>query len=334
MELSNIFVSIIIPVIELNDYLRESIYYISKLSHPYFEIILIPNNPINSGLNNNHRLSLKFIPAGKIGPADKRDIGAKFAKGEILAFIDDDAYPRKDWLTNALKHFKDPEVAAVGGPAVTPEHDSFWQKVSGAVFLSRFAGGHPDRYWPGKGVYEVDDLPSVNLLVRKDIFEKVGGFNCKYWPGEDTKLCLAIKKLNKKIIYDPDVFVWHHRRASFLKHLKQAGNYGLHRGFFAKRYPENSRKFRYFLPSLLVLFLVFGFLLANVFKPLFKPYLTGILVYITTIFLGIIDINRKIKNIKISLATLPYTIGTHIWYGIRFLQGFLFTKELKSKLGR
>src|SRR6516162_3315272 len=105
------------------------------------------------------------------------------------------------------------------------------------------------RYVP-QAQREVDDFPSVNLLVRRDVFEAAGGFNSKYWPGEDTKLCLKITKdLALKIIYDPAIFAWHHRRELFRGHLKQSTNYALHRGFFAKIYPETSLRPSYFIPS-------------------------------------------------------------------------------------
>jgi glycosyltransferase involved in cell wall biosynthesis len=66
---------------------------------------------------------ISIIPTGPLKPSDKRDIALKHAKGQILAFLDDDAYPVKEWLKAALVNFSDPEVAAVGGPAVTPLND-------------------------------------------------------------------------------------------------------------------------------------------------------------------------------------------------------------------
>jgi len=42
----------------------------------------------------------------------------------------------------------------------------------------------------------------------------------------------------------------------------------------------------------------------------------------------------KTKSVLISLAVIPYLISFHIWYGIRFIQGFVFTKNLNSKLGK
>ena len=58
-----------------------------------------------------------MIPTGKVRPAEKRDRGVRESNGEIVAIIDDDAYPESDWLTNAVRHFENPDIAAVGGPA-------------------------------------------------------------------------------------------------------------------------------------------------------------------------------------------------------------------------
>ena len=321
-------VDIIIPVKQINNYIYESVQEILKLDYEDYGIIILPDT-----FNGESFPKTRIIATGNIGPAQKRDLALRHSRADILAFIDDDAYPRSDWLNNAVTHFDDPEVAAVGGPAVTPPGDSFHQRVSGAVFLSKIGGGNPERYWPVGTEREVDDWPSVNLLVRRDIFERIGGFNSAYWPGEDTKLCLDIVRMGKKIIYDPDVFVWHHRRQGIGRHLRQIGRYGLHRGFFAKRFPETSRRFKYFLPSLFVMFLTIGIPLLSMGGPLLSGlYISGIGMYVLALAVVFYEIQHKEKNLAISLMSLPYIILTHIWYGVRFLQGILFTKDLKSKL--
>lgn len=321
-------VSIIIPVKEVNDYIKESIPHILNLDYKDFEIIIFAD--VHAAVS---FPKTTIIATGKIGPAEKRDLALKYARGSIFAFLDDDAYPRRDWLSNALRHFDNQQVAAVGGPAVTPSSDTFYQRVSGAVFLSKIGGGNPDRYWPIGGVKEVDDWPSVNLFVRRSVFEQVGGFNSDYWPGEDTKLCLDIIKAGGKIIYDPDVFVWHHRREGLIRHLRQVGGYGLHRGFFAKKFPETSKRLKYFIPSLFVLFLIVGaplLFLGNNFFDIF--FYTGIGIYVIALIIALFQIQGKEKKLAVSLVSLFYISLTHIWYGIRFLQGYLFTKELKSAL--
>ena len=60
---------------------------------------------------------------------------SKDSNGEFCAFIDNDAYPRSDWLTSALKYFENPEVGGVGGPGLTPEADGFMQKAGGYVLV-------------------------------------------------------------------------------------------------------------------------------------------------------------------------------------------------------
>ncbi|MDH5573155.1 MAG: glycosyltransferase, partial [Gammaproteobacteria bacterium] len=213
-----LFFTIIIPVKSINEYVRETVPYVQKLMNQQWELIILPNDIEPDEWNDSR---IRIIASGNVGPAKKRDMGAESANGNVLVFLDDDSYPEKNLLDVAAVHFIDSSVTAIGGPAITPPHDTYWQKVSGSVFLSRFSGGAPERYIPIGRVKEVDDWPSVNLMVRKNDFLNIGGFNSPYWPGEDTKLCLDLIKTGKKILYVPDLIVWHHRRAGFAAHLKQ-----------------------------------------------------------------------------------------------------------------
>jgi len=248
------FVSIIIPVKRFNKNLNECIDYCLKLDYENFEVIVLPDDidyssdKFFSTIPAAESNKLKIITTGNIGPSEKRDIGIENSKSDIIAFLDDDTYPVSDWLDNAIKNFSDPEIAAVGGPAVTPDSDNLLQKSSGLVYSSYFASGqYVYRYVPKKKIF-IDDYPSCNFIVRREIIEKIGGFSNCFWPGEDTVLCLKItKELGKKIIYDPNVLVYHHRRELFIPHLKQVANYGLHRGYFVKKFPETSLRFSYFV---------------------------------------------------------------------------------------
>jgi len=249
-----------------------------------------------------------------------------YARGDILAFIDDDAYPHKDWLKNALKNFADPDIAAVGGPAITAESDNFWQRASGQVYSSPLvSGGHSRRYVPKKKS-RVDDYPSCNFLVRKAIMREINGFNTSFWPGEDTKLCLEITKtLGKKIVYDPEVIAWHHRRPLFMPHLKQIINYALHRGYFVKRYPQTSLKIFYFLPSIFVIgILSMGII--SLFSPTIRSaYLAGVYLYLFFVLVSSIS-----KDLRLMLLVFIGIIFTHLAYGIYFLKG-LFANKLREE---
>lgn len=322
--------SIIIPVKAINDYVRETVPYIQQLSNQNWELFILPNEDCPNEWPRDTRISI--APSGRVGPADKRDMGAKRASGDILVFLDDDSYPEPNLLDVAAKHFSGPEVVAIGGPGITPPHDSFWQRVSGAVFLSKFSGGAPERYVPVGGVREIQDWPSVNLMVRKADFLAIGGFNTDYWPGEDTKLCLElIKKTGRKILYIPELIVWHHRRAGLLGHLKQIGAYGLHRGFFVKQYPETSRKLAYFIPSCFVFFTVLSLFVWFLPMPLKKLIAMGWGAYGLAMAKVLFDF-LAYEKLSVSFCALWYTFCTHLVYGIRFMQGLIFTKRLVSTL--
>ncbi|MCX6763730.1 MAG: glycosyltransferase [Candidatus Moranbacteria bacterium] len=332
--------SFIIPVKTINAYIRESVPKILEIKRDDFEILIYPDEATAETW-----LKTRQIASGHCGPAEKRKLALKDAAGDFLIFIDDDAYPEKNILEVLDNDFENEFIAAVGGPAATPQSDSFLQKVSGAFFLSSLSGGFPERYIPiGKKRF-VKDWPSVNLTVRKSIFGKVGGFDSHYWPGEDTKFCLdVIEKINKnnKILYDPGVIVWHHRREGLIKHLKQAGSYGLHRGFFAKKYPKTSMKIKYFIPSAFFIFALLSFVLFVPFvlsvlsvqfvQFVLRLFLLGWLIYLLALIKAFFEIYRHEKSFSISLYAILYTFLTHLFYGARFIQGFIFTRNLKSRL--
>ncbi len=324
------FFSIVIPVKAINGYVRETVSHILKLNDSDWELIIVPNDDAPSEWSDPR---IRLMASGRVGPGIKRDLAAESAKGFVLVFLDDDSYPKADLLTVARPYFDDPDVSALGGPAITPPEDSFWQKVSGAVFLSHFSGGSPERYVPLGSVRETKDWPSVNLMVRRSDFLGVGGFNSAYWPGEDTKLCLQIVKTGKKILYVPQLMVWHHRRAGFFQHLKQVGAYGLHRGFFAKRFPETSLKIGYFAPSMFLLFTIFsltGFALGM--PPVLKALcLTGWGIYGLAMVKAFFDFRRYVSSL-VALNALGYSIFTHLVYGAQFLRGLFFTQNLVSRL--
>lgn len=310
-------VSIIVAVKGDNPNLRECIEYCLRLDYVDFEILVLPDKELILNYP-----KTRAIPTGELTPPQKRDIGIAQAKGEILAFLDDDAYPAKDWLTKALRHFEDQEIAAVGGPGVTPESDTLKQKASGLVYSSwLMSGQYTYRYIPKKKRF-VDDLPSCNFLIRKSAIQELGGFKVKFWPGEDTFLCLKIiKDLKKKIIYDPGVLVYHRRRSLFKGHLKQITNYAAHRGYFVKRFPQTSLKFVYFLPSIFVFGLFIGLLLSFL-SPSFK------LIYISAItaYLALVFISSIANDFRLTFFVFWGIIISHLIYGLYFIKGLLSPK--------
>ena len=298
-------VSIVIACPNRSWMLDECLKAIDAQTYGKWECLILPDDEVKVE-GEGERWNVRFIPTGKVRPAEKRNIGIREAKGEIVAFIDDDAYPDAHWLEYAVKYFGESDIGAVGGPGVTPPGDAYLARIGGRVYDNLLvSGNYRYRYRAGGVRKDVEDYPSCNLFVRKDLLDRIGGYRTDFWPGEDTLLCKDIIDNWKRIVYDPWVVVYHHRRPVFMPHLRQLGRYAFHRGYFCKRFPSNSLRPSYFVPTAFVVGLPFTYWL----WPLYALY--ALLVLATTFSF----------NLATWALTATGVVVSHIWYGIRFLQG-------------
>lgn len=326
------FFSVIIPVKEIGYHIIfENLPHLKKQIYKQFEVILLPNEHTQYDLELLKKYKwLRIVPTGKITrPALKRNEGVKQAKGDIIAFIDDDAYPSERWLEKAAELFTTEKVAAVCGPGVLPHKVNYWEKVFDEVLKTRIgSGGYSYRFIPKRKRY-VDDYPSMNFLVKKDIFLKLGGFNNDFWPGEDSKLCENIVyKEFAKILYHPDVLIYHHRRNNLKGFVKQHANYGYHRGAFFAHGDKNSRRLSYLIPTVFTIYLLILSVLdiMNLFIPIQSILLiAGVPFYIYLLFAASLFIQTFIhtKNLTITIGSVMILILTHIMYGLMFVKGYI-----------
>ncbi len=321
--------SIIIPVRTLNDFIKESVAHLKQLNYQNFEVLIITDEKEQYDFGD---ARFFLYDSGQVGPGEKRNLGAKKAAGDILAFLDDDAYPSATWLTEASAIFADPEVYALGGPAITPVDAKFREKCSGKILESYLtSAGTRYRHTP-MSARKINDYPSVNLLVRKAAFLKVGGYPIEFWPGEDTKLCLdLVHFFNRDFLYDPKPVVYHHRRNIFVPHLKQISRYGRHRGQFARIFPETSRLPAYFAPSAFVLGLILGPFFCIIFPVLWYLYGFCLTAYVTLIIAEIAKVYLSERYLKLALCTGLGIFLTHIVYGLNFIHGLLIRPKLKLR---
>lgn len=302
-----------------------------------FEVIVLPDGEWSPSGNYGYPLSV--IPTGKVRPAEKRNVGIAKSKGSIVAFIDDDAYPESRWIENAVKYFAEPTIGALGGPGVTPPGDRFWAQCGGRVYENIFvSGNYRYRYLGGRVRRDIDDYPSCNLFVRKEVLDSFGGYRTDFWPGEDTLLCEDIVcKAKKRIVYDPWTLVYHHRRPLFFAHLRQLGRYGFHRGYFVKRFPVTSCRFSYFVPSFFVLYLV---ALALVF--VFRDFIGGgvlgpkaaILASPLFFYVAMTAITTVSLNPFKWIVTELGVFLSHVWYGGQFMRGLFASKAPCEFIGK
>ena len=352
-------VSVVIACPRRSWMLDECLAALGNQSYRNFEVIVLPDGDLSGqsqdirtaeaggsqpSTRNSQLSTLNFklstLPTGKVRPAEKRNIGIKAAKGEIIAFIDDDAYPDAHWLEYAVRYFGDETIGAVGGPGVTPPGDSFLARMGGRVYDNLLvSGNYRYRYKAGGVRRDVDDYPSCNLFVRKALLDSFGGYRTDFWPGEDTLLCKDIVDAGKRIVYDPWVVVCHHRRPLFGAHLRQLGRYAFHRGYFCKRYPSNSLRLSYFIPTLFVAYLFLWAILVAIPQPtvmsveLFCVW-QGIVSMPMLAYILLVLLTSFSLNPVVWIVTLCGVLATHVTYGIRFLGGLLAKKAPCEFIGK
>ncbi|MFM7068470.1 MAG: glycosyltransferase family 2 protein, partial [Actinomycetes bacterium] len=128
---------------------------------------------------------------------------------------DSDAYPAPGWLQRAAQLLdEDHRRGAVGGPNVSPPEESRSERLVGRAHRSFLVDG----WWtfrkvPGSAARDVDNLPSCNLVVRRSVYESLGGMNEQLFTGEDVDFCTRLINSGWRMRFDPSVLVFHKNRS-------------------------------------------------------------------------------------------------------------------------
>ena len=334
-KLENIpFVSIVIPTTGNVKFIKGLVESVSKLDYPKdkFELILIGDEEtellrLNSKRAKEYgiRTTVKYEPfaAGK-----KRNIGVELAKGDIIAFTDDDTILKEDWISNAVRHLNDNnEYVGVGGPNFTPREGLPFAKAVGRIFGSKFLFSF--RYTIGHAKpKEIEHNPTCNYVIKKEVFETVQ-FHDTLWPGEDAEFDIRLIKNGFKILYAPDVIVWHHRRSRPIPFLKQMFNYGKTRAQVTRMHPD-SFDIRYFafISAFIFLIALYSFSLSEIELPiigklnLMVPIALN-LAYFTIISIAGILVGIQTGKVKQGLYAPLVLFIQHFGFSIGLLYGFI-----------
>ena len=226
------FVSIIIPAKNEEKLLRGCIGSLHQLDYPKekMEIIIVDGLSTDNTAGVALDMGAKVISNVKQTVSPGRNIGFENAKGELVAFTDADCIVDPHWLSNSIKYFEnDATVACAGGPNLTPADESDFGKAVGFVFDQPvFAAGsiHARELHEVK---EVSSIPGCNAIYRQSVLAKVMPLDESMLTGDDTLLNRKILDLGCRLLYTPDVVVYHYRRPTPRKLWRQFYRYAIGR---------------------------------------------------------------------------------------------------------
>lgn len=225
------FISVVICSYNGSATIRDSINGILKLDYPSYEVIVINDGSTDNlaAIVSEYPVQLISIPNG--GLSNARNAGMRHSKGEIIAYIDDDAYPDPHWLRYLAYAYTHADHACIGGPNVVPDEDGMTAKC-----IANSPGG-PVHVLITDEIAE--HVPGCNMSFRKADLLKVGGFDPVYrTAGDDVDICWRIQAMGKTIGFHPAALVWHHRRNSIKTYWKQQKGYGRAEALLENKWPE------------------------------------------------------------------------------------------------
>jgi glycosyltransferase involved in cell wall biosynthesis len=209
----------------------ETLTALGQLNYPDYEVIVIDDGSTDptASIARKHRVSL--IQTENQGLSNARNLGMEAATGEIVAYIDDDAYPDPDWLKFLAASFLAKDHAGIGGPNLAPAGDGL---IADAV---AHAPGGPVHVLLSDDIAE--HIPGCNMAYRLDQLRAIGGFDPRFKvAGDDVDICWLLQERGWTLGFSPAAVVWHHRRRSIHAYWKQQKAYAKAESQLAEKWPH------------------------------------------------------------------------------------------------
>lgn len=250
MERTRPFFSIIVPTYTCAEpdrrpplgQLTLCLHALARLDYPRdrFEVIVVDDGSIVSSDSVatpfREQLNLTVLAQAHAGPAAARNTGAARAKGEFLAFTDDDGMPAPDWLQALAVRFAATPDHALGGRTLNALPNNLYAAATHLLvtYLSAGSLSGPDR---------PQFFPSNNLALPANCFRAVGGFDpaFRFAAGEDRDLCDRWLQHGYRMTYAPEALVYHAHTLTLHGFWRQHFTYG--RGGFRLRQIRARRGF-------------------------------------------------------------------------------------------
>ena len=308
------YFSVIIPVYNRPDEVRELLESLSKQTLKDFEVLLIEDGSVNLcdtvAQEFDKDLNICYFYKENSGRSLTRNYGMERASGEYLIFFDSDCIIPERYFEIVKARLEEDYVDCFGGPDAAHTSFSNLQKAISYSMTSFFTTGG---IRGGKKGMEKFTPRTFNMGFSKEVYKRVGGFKDMF--GEDIDLSLRIQKAGFHTVLIRDAFVYHKRRVSFRSFYRQVSVFGRARVDLYLLHPE-SLKIVHLLPAAFVL----GSLILILLSFFCIWALLPLIVYFLALFFESLVCNHSLRIAGLSVLTSIIQLGG---YGIGFLSAFI-----------
>lgn len=313
--MSNPRYSVIIPVYDRPNEVRDLLESLTVQTRKDFEIILVEDgSTITSeevAQEFENLLPIRYYSKPNSGPGPSRNFGYAHAQGAYFVVFDSDCILPPTYFAAVDQALKTEQLDAWGGPDRAHEKFTVPQRAMAYTMSSLLTTGG---IRGGKKRVGWFQPRSFNMGISREIFEKTGGFRFDRF-AEDIEFSIRMKKAGFKTGLISDAYVFHKRRANFFQFFRQVFNFGKGRALVGKVHPEEVKVTHWFpvfftlgTVALPVLYLTGGLL--------FPIGLSLFIAYLTLIFVHSLVMNRHFAVAALSVIAALF----QLWgYGLGFL---------------
>jgi cellulose synthase/poly-beta-1,6-N-acetylglucosamine synthase-like glycosyltransferase len=182
-------------------------------------------------------IPVRYLFESKPGIGNARNAGLETARGEIVAFTDDDCYPAPDFLSSGWSAFEDQSVGYITGRILLHDPADYPVTINEST---------TPRTFPARSFIRAGDVQGANMAFRREVLLDIGGFD-PHVPAEDVDVASRASENGWEGRYRPEVIVRHHhgRKASDVPSLWKV--YSIGRGAYHMKLLLNGRHLGWFI---------------------------------------------------------------------------------------
>jgi glycosyltransferase involved in cell wall biosynthesis len=306
--------SVIIPVYNRPKEVEELLESLTHQTNKDFDVILVEDGSTvtSEGVYEKYSnvLPISYFFKPNSGPGPSRNFGFERATGDYFVVFDSDCILPSSYFESVGKALLQTPLDAWGGPDRGSEHFTAAQRamaytMSSALTTGGIRGASAKGFQPR----------SFNMGVRKEVFQKTGGFRFDRF-AEDIEWSIRIKKAGFRVGLIPEAYVYHKRRTDFNLFFKQVSNFGKGRVRVGRVHREAIRITHWFPSFFLLGLLVLPFIVL-LSPPLGLTILLSYGLYLVAIA---VDAGIKTNSLAVACLSVPSALIQLTGYGSGFLK--------------